>query len=175
MPLAPLRWYIHNRVAGVILFALGMTLMGLGVAQAVTTPVSEVETQTRTLHHTRLVTHTHYITVRVKGHVIHRHGRVLTVYVPRTTFRNKITRKRVYVPAHVVRIREPSVPPIFGVTGAAVIGVTPPAEVVTVQIPVVIPGPVTTVTSVETVTLPQQTTVTLPQQTTTVTLPPISG
>jgi hypothetical protein len=176
MPVTALRWYIHSRVAGAILFAAGMTLMGLGVAQAVTTPVSEVETQTQTLHHTRLVTHTRYITVRVKGHVIRRHDHVLVVYVPRTVFRNHVTEKRVVVPAHVVRIREPSPPPGWGVTSAAVIGVAPPAEVVTVQVPVVIPGPVTTVTSVEMVTLPQQTTtVTLPQDTTTVTLPPTSG
>jgi hypothetical protein len=168
--MTPLRWYIHSRAAGIALFALGMTLMGLGVAQAVTTPVSEVRTQT--LHHTRLVTHTRYVTVRVKGHVIRRHDHVLVVYVPRTTFRNHVTEKRVIVPAHVVKIREPSPPPGWGVTSAAIIGVAPPAEVVTVQVPVVIPGPVTTVTSVETVTLPQTTTVT---EETTVTLPLTSG
>jgi hypothetical protein len=167
--MTPIRWYVHARGVGIVLFAAGMTLMGLGAAQAVTTPITEVETQT--LHNTRLVTHTHThtVTVRVKGHVVSRHDHVLVVYVPRTSFRNHVTERRVFVPAHVVRIREPSPPAGWGVTSASVIGVRPPAEVVTVQVPVIIPGPVTTVTTVETVTLPQQTTTVTEQ--TTVTLP----
>jgi hypothetical protein len=181
------RWYMRSRVAGVVLFAVGTSLMGLGVAQAVTTPVSAVETQTQTqtLHHTRVVTHTEtrVVTVHVKGHVVSRHDHVLVVYVPRIVVKTPSGHHKT-VPPHIVRIREPE-PPLFGVpaTAAFVIGVAPPPVTVDVPVtmtetvPVDVAGPTVTSTSVSTefVTLPQQTTtVTLPQDTTTVTAPPTS-
>lgn len=145
-----MRWYIHTRIAGLVVFAVGMLLIGLGVARGVASRPVETRSLTRTLHHT--TTQTRLVTVRVRGRVIRRHGHVLVVLVPRTIFHTRTTpSRRIVVPRHVVRIRQPL--PIFGET-EAVIGVAPPPQTVTVTVTemVAVPGPVTTVTSTQTVT-----------------------
>lgn len=145
----PFRWYIHTRIAGLVVFAIGMLIVGLGVARGVASPPS-TQSLTRTLH--RTMTQTRLVTVRVRGRVIRRHDHILVVLVPRTIFHTRTTpSRRIVVPRHVVRIHES--PPVFGEQSAvSVIGVAPPPQTVTVTQTIAVPGPTVTVTSVQTVT-----------------------
>lgn len=159
----PIRWYLHTRIAGLVVFAVGMLIVGLGVARGVASAPVQTRSLTRTLHHT--TTQVKLVTVRVRGKVIRRHDHILVVLVPRTVFHTRTTpSRRIVVPRHVVRIRQPL--PVFGET-EAVIGVAPPPQTVTVTEQVPVPGPTTTVTDTTTTTTTEPgTTVTV-----TVTLP----
>jgi hypothetical protein len=118
---------------------------------------------TRTIHHTRVVRTTRYVTIHVKGRVLGRHDHILVVFVPRSIFHtHTLPSRRIVVPGHVVRIKERE--PVFGPTISAVIGVAPPPTTIYVPVTITVPGPTTTVTG-------PTTTVTLPQDTTTVTVP----
>ena len=153
-------WYLHQRLLGYALFTVGMAYAGFGAATSHVISSVTPKTEARTVTSVATRHTTRYVTIHVKGHVLRRYDHVLVVYVPRTTFRNHATHRRVVVPAHVVKIREPM--PVFGVTNAAIIGVAPPP--VTVYVPVTVTIPAATVTG-------PTTTVTLPQATTTVTVP----
>lgn len=173
---AAYHWYLHRRVAGFILFAASMVWLGHGLSDAVAnlgTSHGGVAA-TRTFHHSTTVTRTRFVTIHVRGKVLSRHDHILVVYVPRTVFRNHATNKRIVVPAHRVRIHEPT--PAFGET-SAVVGISPLPVTVTVPVYVTVPGPTTTIQGpTTTVTLPQDTTtVTIPTTTTTITLPPDTG
>jgi len=146
---------LRAAIASIIFAACG--LGGLAIASAV--PENATQSITTTLQRTRIEHEVRLVTIHVRGKVIRRHDHVIVVEVPRVVFRSRVTHKRIVVPAHRVKIREPR--PIFGVT-SAIVGVTPLP--VTVTVPVVIPGPVTTVPG-------PTTTITLPQDTTTVTVP----
>jgi hypothetical protein len=127
---------------------------------------------TRTLHQTTAVTDTRYVTVHVKGRVLHRYDHILVVYVPRTVFHTRtVPSRRIVVPAHVVRIKRHQVGgPPFGVT-SAIVGVTPPPVTIDVPVTVTVPGPTTTITG-PTTTVTDVTTETDTQLVTvTVTLP----
>lgn len=142
------RWYVHCRIAGVVVFAAGASYLGLGVAQAVAPAGTAKATITHTNHELRVVTHTRFVTLHVKGRVLRRYGRVVVVYVPRTIFHTHTTPShRIVVPAHVVRIRRRPATPLFPTAMTSfVIGVAPPP--VTIEVPVTVtittPGPVTT-------------------------------
>jgi hypothetical protein len=136
-------------------------------------PPTVADTQTRTVRSTVVHRRTRFVTVRVRGRVIRRVDHVLVVQVPEVVFHTRTKpRRRIVVPAHVVRIREkhPSLPgpPVQ----AAVVGVAPPPVTVTVPVTVEVPGPTTTVTGpTTTVTLPQATTTETSVTTLTVSVP----
>jgi hypothetical protein len=155
-------WWGRKFRSGVLMFAVGMTVVGVGAVDY--TPAA-VTTQAVTRTRTTVQTHTRLVTLRVRGRVIRRHDHILVVLVPRTVFRTHGTpRRRIVIPRHVVRIHQP--PPVFGVTSAvSVLGVAPPPETVTVPftvtVPLVVPGPTTTVTETQPVPFPVPTTVTV--------------
>lgn len=164
----------------VVVYAVCVVVMGAGgwsMANAI--GQSPTVAVTHTLHETRTRTTQRVVTVKVRGRVLRRHDHVLVVQVPRYVFRERrAPHRRVVVPAHIVRVKQPDPP--FGVT-AAVIGVAPPPITVTVPVTVTVdvPGPTvtlpqatTTVTVLTTVTVP--TTITVPQDTTGASAPPDS-
>lgn len=125
--------------AAALLMAGGFTV----AANVAATPTAAV---TRTVHHTRVETHTHNVTVKARGRVLRRVGGTLVVYIPRMVVDGHV------IPAHIIRIRRR--PPA---TGGGVT-IVPPAVTVTVPVP----GPTVTVTAPPvTVTVPAVT-VTVP-------------
>jgi hypothetical protein len=130
-------------------FAVGGAAAGWQVATAIgEQPPTVADTQTRTVSSTVVHRKTRFVTVHVRGKVIRRVDHILVVRVPRVVFHTRTTpRRRIVVPAHVVRIREkhPSLPgpPVE----AAVVGVAPPPVTVTIPVTVAVPGPTETVTS----------------------------
>jgi hypothetical protein len=150
-------------VLGVVVFAVGTSMCGLGVVQAVSPghTMAAVTLPARTVHQTRV------LTKKVRGRVVTLRGGERVVRVPRTVLINRgcyLTReyrcvRRVIVPAHVIRLRATS--PIAAIATAI-------PEPTIVYVTVTIPGPTTPLPAV-TVTDLQTTTATV-----TVTSPPQS-
>jgi hypothetical protein len=161
-----------RRVIGVLLLAAGMSYVGWTAASA----MPGTDTVDRTTTHLVVRHRTRFVTVRVRGKVIRRVDHVLVVQVPRVVFHTRTKpRRRIVVPAHIVRIfRRPSTPtsPVVSL----VQGVAPLPETVTVPEMVTVPGPVQTVVSTFVTTQLVPTTTTETSVTTlTVTVPLTDG
>jgi hypothetical protein len=167
-------WYLRQHLLSGAIFAAGMVYGGIHLGTAV--PSVAPQTAARTLNRTYTQARTRFVTVHVRGRVLHRYDHVLVVYVPRTVFHTRtVPSRRIVVPAHVVRIkrREMPVPP-FGAT-SLIVGVTPPPVTIDVPVTITVPGPTTTVTGPTTTDVTTETDTQTVTVTVTVPLPPPEG
>lgn len=156
-------------MVGFLIMVTSLFFAGSEFAKAIPNSITpSTVAETTTLRHTRIVHKTRLVTIRVKGRVIRRHDHIIVVQVARQVFHTHTKpRRRIVVPRHVVRIRQPfdGAMPV-----QAIIGVAPPPVTVTVTETVAIPGPTTTITGPtttvtsppETVTVPTTITITVP-------------